>query len=236
VRVLGLIGARGGSKGVPRKNLKPLGGKPLVGWAVEAGLAARTVDRVVITTDDEEIAEVARTHGADVPFMRPAELAADNSLQIDAIVHAVQTLAEQGDAYDAVALLQPTVPLRSAADIDATVELLEASGADSAITVAEVDAYHPATYYVMGAGEELTPLLESNPAGVLRQDLTRCYWRTGAVYATRTDVLLGERSLYGARTVGHVVPLERSFNIDSPFDWDLTSAWLETAASREARA
>ena len=236
MRVLGLIGARGGSKGVHRKNLRSLGGTPLVGWAIDAGLAARTVDRVVVTTDDAEIVEVARAHGADVPFLRPAALATDTSLQIDAIVHAVRTLEEQGDAYDAVALLQPTVPLRSAADIDATVELLETSDADSAITVAEVDAYHPLTYYMKDEHDVLTPLLDSDPAGVLRQDFPRCYWRTGAVYATRCSVVLDERSLYGQRTVGHVMPLERSFNIDTEFDWDLVEAWLEARASREGRS
>lgn len=224
--VLGLIAARGGSKGVPRKNIRRLGGRPLIAWAIETGLAVDRIDRVVVTTDDEEIASVAREWGADVPFLRPAELATDAALQIDAISHAVQELEETGGQFDVVALLQPTVPLRSPADVDDTLNLLERSGADSAITVAEVGGFHPRTYYTRTTEGLMDPMLPSPPEGVRRQDFSTYYWRTGAVYAVRRDVLLEQRSLYGSSTVGHVVPMERSFNIDSEFDWMVTEAWL----------
>lgn len=236
MRVLGLVAARGGSKGVPRKNVRELHGRPLVTWAVDVARAASRIDRVIVSTDDETIAQVAREAGADVPFMRPPELATDTALQIDAIVHAVRTLEAAGDRYEVVTLLQPTVPLRSAADVNGTLELLDETGADSAITVAKVDAYHPLTYYTRRDDATVEPMLASDPAGVRRQEFPSYYWRTGAVYAMRRDVVVERRSLYGSRTVGFVVPPERSFNIDSEFDWDLTAAWLAWQSRREASA
>lgn len=116
---LALIPARGGSKGIPRKNVRPLSGKPLISYTIEAALNSVVIDDVVVTTDDEEIAEVARSYGAEIPFMRPAELAADESKTIDCVVHARDTLRAMDREYDAIVLLQPTSPLRVAEDIDA---------------------------------------------------------------------------------------------------------------------
>jgi len=134
MKILGLIPARGGSKGIPRKNIKPLGGKPLIAYSIEAGLKSRYLDKVLVSTDDEEIAQVARQYGADVPFIRPAELARDDTPTLPVIQHALRFLADKGETYDAVCLLQPSSPFRTPAFIDAAIEKYVRSGADSLVT------------------------------------------------------------------------------------------------------
>ena len=230
MNVLALVNARGGSKGVPRKNVRPLRGKPLIVWSIEAGLAATRVASVVVSTDDPEIAEVARHHGARVPFIRPAELATDKSLQIDTIRHAVGFLEAQDEFYDVVLILQPTAPLRSPEDVDGALTLLETSGADSVISVCEVGGRHPLTCYRADADGMLSPLLPSDARGVQRQEFGSVLWRNGAIYAMRRDVVMTRNSLYGARTVGYLMPEERSFNIDSMFDLQVTEGYLRFLA------
>lgn len=224
--MLGLINARGGSKGIPRKNVKPLCGKPLIAYAIEAGLAAKRVNRVVVSTDDQEIADVAREYGADVPFMRPASLASDSALQIEAVKHALTTLKSTGEDFDAVAVLQPTCPLRNAADIDGALQLMDDTEADTVISVTQVQGYHPLTMYVEDGCGSLRPLLDGNPAGVLRQEFSNVWWRNGAVYAIKSSVILEHGTLYGDRIVGYPMPVERSANIDEPLDWDIAELLL----------
>lgn len=236
MNVLALVNARGGSKGVPGKNIKPLAGKPLIAWSIEAGLRAKRVTRLVVSTDSQEIADIARAAGADVPFLRPAELAQDKSLQIDAIKHAVGFVEQAGENFDVIAILQPTTPLRATEDIDGALELLERSGADSVISVCDVGGRHPLTCYTREEGDRLRPLLNANTAGVLRQEFSTVLWRNGAVYATRRDVIMEQSSLYGQSTVGYLMPEERSFNIDSLFDWDLTEGYIQLQQARRASA
>ena len=230
MNVLALVNARGGSKGVPRKNVRPLLGKPLIAWSIEAGLAATRVTSVVVSTDDPEIAEVARRHGARVPFRRPAALATDESLQIDTVRHAVSFLEAQDEFHDVVLILQPTSPLRRPEDVDGALQLLETSGADSVISVCDVGGRHPLTCYRAGADGALSPLLPSDPRGVLRQNFDTVLWRNGAIFAMRRDVVMTRNSLYGARTVGYLMPEERSFNIDSLFDLKVTEGYLRLLA------
>jgi CMP-N,N'-diacetyllegionaminic acid synthase len=227
MRVLGLINARGGSKGIPGKNWKLLGGRPLIAYAIEAGLNSSRIGRTVVSTDHPEIADIARQAGADVPFMRPAELAEDKTLQIDVIRHAIDTLAQQGDDYDAVCVLQPTCPLRSPQDVDGALELMERERADTVITVTDVGGYHPATYYRRKDDGLIEPLMASPGAGVLRQNFEQIWWRNGAVYAIRTEVVCERRSLYGDRVFGYPMPRERSVNIDEPLDWVVAEALLQ---------
>ena len=141
-KILALIPARGGSKGIPRKNIIGLCGRPLIGYTIEAGLKSRYIDTVMVSTDDREIAEVSRACGAEVPFLRPAELASDTAKTIDAVLHAVRTLREAGKAFDVLVLLQPTEPLRTAEDIDAALEKYFACGEKALVSVSEVDD-HP---------------------------------------------------------------------------------------------
>jgi CMP-N,N'-diacetyllegionaminic acid synthase len=225
--ILCLINARGGSKGVPGKNIKPLNGKPLIGWSIDVARQSRLIKKVVVSTDSEEIARVATQHGASVPFIRPSELATDTAKQIDVVNHALKFLESMGERYDYVCILQPTCPLRSVEDVDGTLDLLVSSGADSAITVTEVGGRHPRTLYKMHEGDQkITPYVEKDTSGVMRQNFEALYWRTGAVYALRTSVVKAG-SLYGNDPRGYKVPEERAFNIDTPFDFELTEAWLK---------
>lgn len=221
MRVLGLIPARGGSKGVPRKNVRLLGGKPLLQYTADSALGARCLTRVVLSTEDAEIADVGRRCGLEVPFMRPVELAADNTPSLPVVQHAIRALEALGDVFDAVCLLQPTNPLRTAADIDACIERLEVSGADSVVSVRVVPhEYNPHwVYFANEAGE-----LRLSTSGALpitrRQDLPCAYHRDGSVYVVRRDVVMGQNSLYGERVVGYEIDARHTVNIDTVADWE----------------
>jgi CMP-N,N'-diacetyllegionaminic acid synthase len=226
MRVLGIVTARGGSKGVPRKNVRVLAGKPLIVWTAEAALAAKHLARVVLTTDDEEIADVGRGAGLDVPFMRPAELALDTTPSLPVVQHVVATLEAAGDRYDATCLLQPTSPLRKASTIDECIDLLQSSGADSVVTVLPVPAEHnPHWVYFRDRSGALIPALSGLPV-TRRQDLPPAYHREGQVYVTRRDVLMADNSLYGARMIGYPIDPAESVNIDMPADWSRAEALL----------
>jgi N-acylneuraminate cytidylyltransferase len=213
--VLGLITARGGSRGVPRKNLRTVAGRPLIGWTIAAARQSRVLDRVVLSSDDEEIIEVARRLGCDAPFRRPAALASDTAPSIDVVLHALTQLP----GHDIVVLLQPTSPLRTAVDLDGCVQRLVASGAPSCVSVREaVD--HPYWTYRLDAGGQLQPYVEP-PAGgaaMRRQDLPGAYAINGAVYAARVDRLLASRSFLAPGTVCVVMPADRSLDIDTSVD------------------
>jgi CMP-N-acetylneuraminic acid synthetase len=219
MRVLGIVTARGGSKGVPGKNLRSLGGKPLLAWTAEAARAATRLARTIVSTDDAAIAEASRACGLDVPFMRPPELATDTAPTLPVLQHAVAQLEAAGDRYDAICLLQPTNPFRGAALIDACIEQFAASGADCVITVLPVPAeYNPHWVYFAGAAGELRLATgESQPIS-RRQALPPAFHREGSVYVTRRDVLVAG-SLYGARVVGHELRDGEHVNIDTLDDW-----------------
>lgn len=220
MKVLGLIPARGGSKGVPRKNIRFLNGKPLLGFTAETALRARTLTRVVLSTEDEEIAEVGRNYGLDVPFMRPAELARDATPSLPVIRHALLTLQEEGDHYDAVCLLQPTNPLRRAEDIDACVELLSETKADCVVSVLPVPhEYNPKwVFWKNGTGQMS---LSTGDAEIVarRQELPAAFHRDGSVYVTRCETILISQSLYGEDLRGYEISPEFSANIDTEEDW-----------------
>jgi CMP-N-acetylneuraminic acid synthetase len=219
MHVLGLIPARAGSKGVPRKNLRLLAGKPLLWYSIESAAAARRLARVVVSTESGEIAAAARDAGAEVPFLRPAALAADDTPMLPVVAHALRTLAEQGEEYDAVCLLQPTCPLRRPEDIDGCIDLLERSAADSVVTVLEVPArYHPHWAFTENADGSLRPATDA-PLTPRRQELAPAFHRDGSIYVTRCPVVLEAGSLYGRRTLGYRTDAERNVNIDDPEDW-----------------
>ena len=215
--VLGLIPARGGSKGIPRKNLRELAGKPLLAWTVEAALACPLLDRVLVSTDDDEIAAAARACGAEVPFARPAQLANDDTPDLPVYRHALETL---GDEFDVVAWLRPTAPLRTAEDIAAAVRLLEETGADCVRSVCEAE-HSP---YWMGRVEEgrLVPLLDDLPPQ--RQLLPPVYRLNGAVDAVRCAAV-GEE-LFDGDVRAYVMPPERSVDLDTELDFLLAEVLL----------
>lgn len=213
--VLALITARGGSKGLPGKNLRPVGGRPLLDFSIAAARAARCVDRVVLSTDDEAIAEAGRRAGCEVPFRRPAELASDSATSMDVVLHALDQLPE----HDIVVLLQPTSPARSAADIDNALERLVQAGAPACVSV-NVAEPSPYWMYRLDAQARLEPLLTAPLQVSRRQDLPAVYVLNGAVYAARTPWLRRSRRFVTRETVAHVMPPERSIDIDTLDDFE----------------
>lgn len=220
MRILGLIPARGGSKGVPRKNIRCLSGKPLLAYTAEAALSSNRLSRIVLSTEDAEIAEVGRECGLEVPFMRPSALATDITPTLPVVMHALKELEKLGDKFDAVCLLQPTNPLRRAEDIDNCIELFERSAADCVISVRPVPAeYNPKWVYWQDADGKLSISTGDAEPIRRRQDLPEAYHRDGSVYLTRTDIIIDRQSLYGENILGYEMPAEFSVNIDTEEDW-----------------
>ena len=213
--ILGLIPARGGSKGIPRKNVLPIAGKPLIAWTIEAALAARALDRVVVTTDDAEIAEIAVAHGADVPFLRPAELARDKTPGIDPVLHALDMLP----GFEVVVLLQPTSPLRTADDIDAAVALSDGNN-----VVGVTKAAHVAWTFGMDAAGVLE--IGNTAFAPRRQDAPALFALNGAIYVSATKRVYQHRGFLVPGTLGYDMPAERSVDIDGPMDWRLAELLL----------
>lgn len=220
MKTLALIPARGGSKGIPRKNINMIAGKPLIAWTIEAALASTLLDGVVVSTDNAEIAEVALRYGAQVPFLRPAELARDETPGVEPVLHALQQLPD----YDAVLLLQPTSPLRSSADIDACLALAREREAVSVVSVSEPDA-HPDWMYRMTATQQLEKLLASQ-SHTRRQDLLTVLTLNGALYFANADWLRRSRTLLAEETLAYVMPADRSVDIDTPLDWKFAELLL----------
>jgi CMP-N,N'-diacetyllegionaminic acid synthase len=211
--LLALIPARGGSKGIPRKNIRSFCGKPLLQWSIDVAMASPSVDRVVASTDDPEIAEVARAGGAEVPFLRPPELASDTAPGIAPVLHALQQLPE----VSAVLLLQPTSPLRRVEDVEAIVALHRQVGNDSVISVTP-SSKHPAWMFGLSPAQVLEPLMIL-PDVTCRQQLPLAYALNGALYLASRPFLERESSFLTSNTVGYVMPPERSVDIDTPLDW-----------------
>ena len=219
MRVLGVIPARGGSKGVPRKNIKMLGGKPLIAWTIEVCAASKRLTRTVVSTDDEEIAQIAREYGGDVPFMRPDDLATDSAASIAVMRHAVEAVEADGDEhYDAMVMLQPTTPFRTTGDIDSSLEILEKTGCDSVISVNDVGGHLPARMKYLQGDKLIDPPFCEEIENQPRQELQSMYIRNGAIYATRRDVLMGG-SFKGKDSRAWLMEETRSANIDMPIDF-----------------
>jgi len=221
VNVLGIIPARGGSKSIPRKNLVLLGGKPLIQWTIEAAQHSQLA-QLVVSTDDPEIMQVARALQVDVPELRPAHLASDEAKTIDTAKHVLS--ATEGE-FDAVMILQPTSPLRSSSDIDSCLKMLDTSDADSVISVVDVGGYHPARMKYLEGNQLIDPTFAESVENQPRQELRPMYIRNGAIYLTRTAVIRGG-SFKGSKSLGYVMPAERSVNIDDPIDLRVAEALL----------
>jgi CMP-N,N'-diacetyllegionaminic acid synthase len=219
MKVLGIVPARGGSKGIPRKNLALLLGRPLLAYTVDAAARSKRLDKTVLSTDDEEIAEEGRRLGLEVPFMRPAELALDDVPTLPVLQDVVRRLEEEGQRYDAILTLQPTNPLRQTEDIDGAIELLERTGADSVISFVDAGEKHPARMKMIDECLRVwdPPFCEAFE-GQPRQALPKYFLREGSVYLTRRNVLIEQNSLKGRDCRAWMIPQERACNIDSAFD------------------
>lgn len=225
-RFLGLIPARGGSKGIPRKNLVSVAGKLLIGYTIEAALRSRHLDRVLLSTDDEEIAEAGRRLGLKVPFLRPAELAADDTPMMAVIRHALREIAKiEGDQPVAVVLLQPTSPLRTEAHIDAAIELFEKEQADSVVSVSE-PLEHPCDMVSFENGT-MTLALSAEERWKGRQTYPKFYFVNGAIYIAKTELIETAMHPWGGKTVPFLMgPLE-SVDVDGEAQLVLVDLLLE---------
>jgi len=220
LKTLALIPARGGSKGIPRKNIRLLAGKPLIAWSIQAALACPEIERVVVSTDDAEIAEISRRWGAEVPFMRPAELAQDDSPSMDTVLHALRQLPQ----FDAVVLLQPTSPLRTKADIQGCLAMAATEQARCIVSISE-PASSPYWMFTLEQNGSLSKLI-SAPEVTRRQDLSPAYAINGALYYAQTGWLRANKNFLTAETLGYVMPPEKSLDIDTPLDWKIAELLL----------
>ena len=229
-RVLGLIPARGGSKGIPGKNLRSLGGRPLLAYTADAALAARTLTRVVLSTDDPEIAAVGSSLGVEVPYLRPPELATDESPMLGVLTHALDTLDSSGDGYDAVCLLQPTSPFRPAGLIDRCVRRFAEGGTDAVVSMVPVpDEHNPHWAYLAGPDGHLRLATGEDAPIARRQDLPPAYHRDGSVYVFATAGIRAGRP-YGDRLAAEILDPAGLVNLDAPDDWARAEALLAARA------
>ena len=223
-RILGVIPARGGSRTIPKKNIKPLLGKPLIAYTIVPAIRSKLLTRVIVSSDNKEIIEISKRYGAEVPFIRPKALATDLALAMDVIKHAVlETERLEGKKYNYVVMLQPTTPLRTKDDIDNALKKLIETGADSVISVVNVGPMHPVRMKRI-VNERLIDYAEEEMENMPKELLPPVYIRSGAIYAVKRDILVNKRSFKGDDCRPYVVPEERSINIDSEMDFLLAEA------------
>ncbi len=213
-KILAIIPARGGSKGIPRKNIKLLAGKPLIAWTIEEAKKSKYIDRLILSSEDEEIIQVAKQWGCEVPFKRPIDLAMDDTPGIEPVIHAINTLKEK---YDYVCLLQPTSPLRTVKEIDGCIEKCFFSKKSSCVSVTEVDK-HPYWMYEMDGFNFLKPLFEDKLVA-RRQDLPKMFSLNGAVYIATRNQLLEKNTFISKETIGFVMDKKSSIDIDDNLDY-----------------
>lgn len=232
--VLAVIPARGGSKGIPRKNVRLIAGKPLIAWMIEASRAARLVTRVIVSTDDSEIAKIAQAYGAEIPFMRPAEIAADLSADVEFLSHALEILAADGYHPDVVLRLPPTSPLTTAAHINEGIETLLADDTLDAVRPIVEAPKHPYKFWKIAEdGKHLEPFLPTSftgfdePHNLPRQLFPKVYMHTGAMDVMRTRTILDLKSTSGKRLGFFHMSLEDSVNIDHPLDFEIAELLLK---------
>jgi len=220
-RVICIVPARAGSKGLPGKNIRPLAGKPLLAWPIAAAKASAYVDRVIISTDSQDFADIAVAHGADCPFLRPAELASDTAPSLDFMLHAIDTLADEGEQYDYLLLLEPTSPLTEASDVDAALEQLAANPrAEAIIGVSAMETQHPAFSVLRDDTGFISPAQSADFANLpRRQDLAPVFALDGSLYISTIDALRRERGFCHATTLGYVTERHKAFEVDDLVDF-----------------
>lgn len=220
-QILAIIPARGGSKGIPNKNIRNFCGKPLIGYSIEQAKDSQQINRVIVSTDSQQIADIAIEHGAEIPFLRPQKLATDTSQIVDAVTHLLTFLKEE-ESYipEIIVLLQPTSPLRTAKDIDETISLLLSADADAGVTVSQTENLlftKDSKDYI-----KVVPGTEVFTSSANRQELPDTYLLNGSmVYAIRTDVFLKEKTFLPKKVVGHVIERWRYVDLDEPQDFIL---------------
>ncbi len=228
-KVIALIPARGGSKGLPGKNIKSLAGKPLINWTIEVAKKCAFIDRVIVSTDDEQIAEVSRQAGADVPFIRPAQYATDHATGTQVIMHALEWLKSNDQAADILVLLQPTSPLRVMQDLE-TALLLYIEKNAAIVSVCEVN-HHPFWMNTLPTNLSLKDFLRPEIKDANRQDLPIYYQLNGAIYIKSFDEFIKDETFFTENTYAYIMPKERSIDIDSEVDFSLAQIIIEKRGS-----
>lgn len=225
-KVFALIPARGGSKGVPRKNIKNIAGKPLISWSIEAAKKSMYIDRVIVSTEDNEIAGVSKSCGAEIPFIRPAELADDKARSIDVVLHCLKWIEETGSIKPILILLQPTSPLRNADDIDRALESMFERKAKAVVSVCETD-HHPFWANVLPEDCGMKDFIRPEIKNKSRQDLPKYYMLNGAIYIGFERYIRDNNGFLGNDTYAYIMPKDRSIDIDSEMDFRLAKILLE---------
>ena len=227
MKILGLIPARGGSKGIPGKNIKSLGGKPLLQYTFEAAKESKLLAGVILSSDNSEIITVAEKLGLQVPFIRPLDLAADDTSSLEVLKHALNYFAQKGEKFDAICLLQPTTPFRRKGLIDEAIEKFSCGNYDSLVSVREVPAEFNPHWIFEETHGHLKIATGEDEIIPRRQELPKAYHRDGAIYLTKTEVLLEQNSLYG-ENIGFIDTTGDPYvNIDSPEDWEKAELLVE---------
>jgi N-acylneuraminate cytidylyltransferase len=221
-KVIGIIPARGNSKGVPKKNIKPLSGTPLIGWTIKEARKSKYIDKLILSSDNQEIISVAKRYGLEAPFLRPSELAQDDTIPTEVIIHALKKCP----GFDLIVVLQPTSPFRKAEDIDGAIWKVVDSGAPACVSVTLPDK---SPYWMFGIDqkERLTSLFPDKPLAANRQEQPLVYALNGAVFVANVKFLLEQRSFICPETVGYVMPRSRSIDIDDEMDFLLAKALIE---------
>ena len=226
-KILAIIPARGGSKGLPGKNIKPLCGKPLIGWTIEQAQSSKYIDEIFVSTDSNEIAAVAEDFGIKVPFLRPAELATDTSPSSAFVLHTIDYYRNKGQEFDYILLLEPTSPLRDITDINIAIEqLLNHDTAKSIVGVSKVEATHPAFLVDISKEGLLKPYLKEMKT-LRRQELSDLYFFEGSLYLSDIDFYIKEQTFYHDLTLPYVVPKYKAYEIDDIVDFYIVERILE---------
>lgn len=219
-RVLCVIPARGGSKGVPRKNIKDLAGKPLIAYSIEQALQSRYIDRVIISTEDREIADISKSYGAEVPFMRPVELAGDDIPTVDVLLHAIHWMEEEEKYdFDILVLLHVTTPLRNSNDVDSCIELMKETGADNVFSVTE--AHRNPYFNMVEMSEDGKIKLSKEGSFTSRQSAPKVYDMNSSIYVWWKNILKSEKKIFLNNSRIYIMPKERSIDIDEPIDFKI---------------
>lgn len=219
-KIIAIIPARGGSKGLPGKNIKPLLGKPLIAWTIEQARKSKYIDKLIVSTDDKKIAEISKRYGAEVPFLRPKELAKDNSSTSDAIVHAINWFEKKGEYFDIIVWLEPTSPLRNENDIDNAIKLLVKNfvKADSLVSLGVVQLEKPQILKKIERGF-VTSFIKTPKKLCRRQQLPEVYFPYGVIYMSKINAFKKNRTFYQKKTIPYFIDRWQSYEIDDMCDF-----------------
>ncbi len=226
-KILGLILARSGSKGIKQKNISKLCGKPLIAWTINSALKSKRLTDVILSTDSATIAKIGKKFGADVPFIRPLKFSKDKSPSIDAIEHAIKWLRKKGKNYEFVVLLEPTSPLRDHNDIDLAINKVIKLKAQSLVSVSKAVALHPAYLYKKTKTEKIKPFKTYKKKYIRRQDIEPVYFMEGTIYISKVSTLLKKKTFCHKNTLMYEVPKWKSFEIDDSLDLILVRAIIQ---------